>query len=79
MSMMKSLDRSNATMNHPLTANCLRKCAYWQLTISDSTSKKSVKLSKNSGIALRQMNYESYSGLTKEELKLKKDSLKIPG
>jgi hypothetical protein len=24
-----SLDRTNATMNHGLNANCLRKCAYW--------------------------------------------------
>lgn len=32
-SCMKSLDRSNATMNHPMTANCLRKCTYWSLTM----------------------------------------------
>lgn len=38
-SCMKSLDRSNTTMNHPVTANCLRKCAYWSLTIKNKLTK----------------------------------------
>jgi hypothetical protein len=48
------LDRTNATMNHGLNANCLRKCAYWQLSMSDSINKKQmIKIAKNSGVALK--------------------------
>jgi hypothetical protein len=51
---MISLDRSNATMNHTLTANCLRKCTYWQLGIVETTNRQEVfKVAKNSGISLR--------------------------
>jgi hypothetical protein len=37
-----------------------------------------LKIQKNSGIALKQMNYEVMYGLTPEELRRKKESLKIP-
>ena len=54
-----SLDITNATMNHPVSANCLRKCAYWELSMHDNNNKLvNVRVGKNSGVALRQMNYE---------------------
>jgi len=75
---MKSLDRTNSTMNHPLTANCLRKCAYWSLSSQIKLTKESMTIQKNSGIAVRQMNYQVFNGLSKEQLQAKKESLKIP-
>jgi len=67
-----SLDRSNATMNHAVTANCLRKCTYWGLSIVDTHNKSSqqcFRVHKNSGIALHQMNYEVLKDLSPEQLK----------
>lgn len=74
-----SLDRTNASMNHPMNANCLRKCAYWELSMHDNTHKLiSVNVPKNSGVALRQMNYKMDRTLSPEQVKEKKDKLKIP-
>lgn len=68
-------------MNHPVTANCLRKCTYWSLSIVDNQNKSTqqcFRVNKNSGIALHQMNYEVLKGLSAEQLKEKKESLQIP-
>ena len=67
----KSLSQS---VNHPLSANCIRKCTQWQLTLCDqnkisSMSKPKIRplvVSQNSGVSLRQMNYIFEEGLTKE-------------
>lgn len=47
--------------------------------MSDSINKKQmIKIAKNSGVALKQMNYEVNRNLTPEQVKEKKDKLKIP-
>lgn len=82
----RSLDRSNTTMNHALSANCLRKCAYWQLCIqtrvldkgTDKLTKQQLLVQKNSGFALRQMNYEVHQNLTREEIEQRKANQKMP-
>lgn len=38
----------------------------------------SIRIPKNSGISLRQSNYEIQRGLTKEQVNAKKESTKIP-
>ena len=74
-----SLHRSNATMEHNLNANCLRKCAYWNLNIKTTSNRNNqLTIAQNSGIALKQMNYQIESNLTPEQIKVKKESLKIP-
>lgn len=85
-----SLDRSNATMNHGLSANCLRKCAYWQLCIqtrsqvnnldksTEKLTKEQLLVQKNSGFALRQMNYEVHRNLTQDQIQQKKANQKMP-
>lgn len=74
-----SLDRSNTTMEHQLNANCLRKCAYWNLNIKTNSNRvHQMHISKNSGIALKQMNYQIDPNLTPEQIKQKKESLKMP-
>ena len=65
----KSLSRSNATQNHQISANCLRKCTDWNLSIHDSREKNVfIKITKNSGVALKQMNYEICRNLSKEQV-----------
>jgi hypothetical protein len=64
-----SLSRSNFTTEHPLTANCLRKCALWNLNMKDAQKERKylqVDMSRNSGVALKQMNYEVAKNLSKE-------------
>lgn len=74
-----SLDRTNASMNHPLNCNCLRKCAYYHLSLHDNSNKNAcIKINKNSGVALKQMNYDIERGLSSDQIKDKKDKLKMP-
>lgn len=71
----KSLSLSQS-INHPLSANCLRKCAQWQLSLCDQIKNsahnkqpariKPLNVSANSAVALRQMNYIYEEGLSKE-------------
>jgi hypothetical protein len=47
--------------------------------MSDSINKKQIiKIAKNSGVALKQMNYEVNRNLTADQVKEKKEKLKIP-
>lgn len=49
------------------------------MSIHDNLSKNIyIKIPKNSGISLRQSNYEIQRGLTKEQVNAKKESTKIP-
>jgi hypothetical protein len=65
--------------NHQITANCLRKCSKWTLKISEFNQKgNGLIIKENSGIALRQMNYNFEKGLSKDQLNEKKRNLMIP-
>ena len=47
--------------------------------MSDSINKNQlIKIQKNSGVALKQMNYQINRNLTPEEVKERKEKLKIP-
>lgn len=67
--------------DHPLSANCLRKCGFWKVFIFDIKNKKVAGEINNSGVALRQMNYEikdEHRQLTKEEIRERKLKIPIP-
>ena len=66
---------------HPLSANCLRKCGFWKVQIFDIKNKNAYSEISNSGVALRQMNYEikdEHRQLTKEEIRERKLKIPIP-